>query len=226
MSWKNRMVETLVLVTRCRPEKSSERLLKPPILHAPLRTSSTAASCTQCGKEIRPHFRRLLETRHATIIPFQSLSPEQTRQFSSLATISADRRRITSKRLAVADEIRRSFCTSNDMPPDLLAEIPDDNSGEPVGASEYPESAGKKRGRSKPKAKVTFSAPNNLTADQMLPGANAEIKSYMTKNDIGYTNGYTSYITTCPRYLKRRTKMKELNKMFINIKTGLLCSWC
>ena len=61
---------------------------------------------------------------------------------------------------------------------------------------------------------------NDLSNGDMRPVAASEIKDYLQKNDISFTDGYTCYITTCPRFVRRRMNMKQVNKMFINMTTG------
>ena len=55
----------------------------------------------------------------------------------------------------------------------------------------------------------------------MKPVNSAEIKEYLQTNDIAYSDGHTCYITTCQKYVLRRMLMRQMNKMFINMTTGI-----
>jgi ABC-type proline/glycine betaine transport system ATPase subunit len=61
---------------------------------------------------------------------------------------------------------------------------------------------------------------NSTINGDMRPVTSIQIKEYLQKNDISFTNGHTCYITTCPRYVRRRMTIKQMNKLFINMTTG------
>ncbi|XP_074642291.1 twinkle mtDNA helicase-like isoform X2 [Tubulanus polymorphus] len=54
-----------------------------------------------------------------------------------------------------------------------------------------------------------------------------EVKNYLEKKDIHFTEGYTSFSTTCPRFETARMQSQEKQKLFINSTTGcFVCLSC
>lgn len=49
----------------------------------------------------------------------------------------------------------------------------------------------------------------------------ADIKKYLTAQNIKFDNGHTCFITSCPRLNKRKVKLEETDKMYINMTTGM-----
>ena len=47
-----------------------------------------------------------------------------------------------------------------------------------------------------------------------------QIKQCLTKLGLPITEGYTCFVTSCPRNVRRRVKLKELDKLYINMTTG------
>ncbi|XP_064612722.1 twinkle mtDNA helicase-like [Liolophura sinensis] len=55
----------------------------------------------------------------------------------------------------------------------------------------------------------------------------ADIKKYLTAQSLKFENGHTCFITSCPRLNKRKTKLDETEKIYINMTTGsFVCHAC
>ena len=50
--------------------------------------------------------------------------------------------------------------------------------------------------------------------------ASKEIKKFLKSNNMAFKKGYTSYICSCPRHIKRQLDIDQLDKLFINCTTG------
>ncbi|CAH1792951.1 unnamed protein product [Owenia fusiformis] len=54
-----------------------------------------------------------------------------------------------------------------------------------------------------------------------------EIKKFLKQNTIAVDEGYTCFVMTCPKFTTKRLKTKEIDKLFINMKTGyFVCQSC
>lgn len=68
---------------------------------------------------------------------------------------------------------------------------------------------------------------NVLNPDDMQPVSSSEIRKFLTSNNLSFTEGFTCYVTTCPRHSKRKVRLSELDKLYINTKTGyFVCKSC
>ena len=47
-----------------------------------------------------------------------------------------------------------------------------------------------------------------------------EMKQFLSDNNIAFTEGYACLVTSCPRHVRRKMRLNELDKLFINMKTG------
>lgn len=63
---------------------------------------------------------------------------------------------------------------------------------------------------------------HTLAAEDMQPVSSTEIRSYLNSMSVSFTEGFTCYVTTCPRHCRRRIKVNELDRLYINCTTGML----
>jgi len=54
----------------------------------------------------------------------------------------------------------------------------------------------------------------------MRPVSSSEIKSFLNASSISFSEGYACYVTTCVRHCRKRIRINELDKLFINSTTG------
>ena len=52
-----------------------------------------------------------------------------------------------------------------------------------------------------------------------------EIKSFLNASSVSYSEGHACYVTTCARHCRKRIKINELDKLFINSTTGTSTSF-
>ncbi len=68
--------------------------------------------------------------------------------------------------------------------------------------------------------------PEEMTPipENLKPVSALEIKNYFQRNNLSVSEGYTCYITSCLRHVRKRLKLSEVNKLFVNKTTGgLMC---
>lgn len=57
----------------------------------------------------------------------------------------------------------------------------------------------------------------------MRPVSSGEIRKFLTSCNLSFAEGFTCIVTTCPRHSRRKLKLKELDKLYVNTKTGRCC---
>ena len=55
---------------------------------------------------------------------------------------------------------------------------------------------------------------------EMEPVDAGKIKEFLTESEMVHKQGHTCLITTCPRLTKRRMKLDDVDKLYINMTTG------
>ena len=55
---------------------------------------------------------------------------------------------------------------------------------------------------------------------EVMPVTTGEITKFLTDHNLAGETGYTCITTTCPRILRSRVKLRDMEKLYINMKTG------
>ena len=63
-------------------------------------------------------------------------------------------------------------------------------------------------------------AANVIPLEQSKPVQTGEIKKFLSDNEFAYREGYTCLISTCPRHVRRKIRLSELDRLYINRTTG------
>lgn len=64
---------------------------------------------------------------------------------------------------------------------------------------------------------------NVIPLEQSKPVQTGEIKKFLADNEFVFREGYTCLISTCPRHVRRKIRLSELDRLYINRTTGM-CS--
>jgi hypothetical protein len=74
---------------------------------------------------------------------------------------------------------------------------------------------------------ATKSRGRVLKAEEIKPVHVGEIKTFLDENNISYNEGYTCLITSCPKHVKKKFNLNEVDKLYINMTTGnYVCHSC
>ena len=60
-----------------------------------------------------------------------------------------------------------------------------------------------------------------LKAEEIKPVHISEIKTFFDENNISFSEGYTCLISSCPKHIKKKMNLNEVDKLFINMTTGI-----
>ena len=58
------------------------------------------------------------------------------------------------------------------------------------------------------------------TSNKYGNSRSSEIENFLKEKDIKYKHGYTSFICSCPRHVRRKLDIDEIDKLFINSVSG------
>ena len=61
---------------------------------------------------------------------------------------------------------------------------------------------------------------NVIPLEHSKPVQTGEIKKFLSENEFVHREGYTCLISTCPRHVRRKIKLSELDRLYINLTTG------
>ena len=64
-----------------------------------------------------------------------------------------------------------------------------------------------------------YSTSSNDVED-VAPVSSADIKTFLNKNEISFKQGHTCFNMTCPRVVRRRMKLTDIDKLYLNMTTG------
>ncbi|KAI0231150.1 Twinkle protein, mitochondrial [Lamellibrachia satsuma] len=68
---------------------------------------------------------------------------------------------------------------------------------------------------------------NVIPLEQSKPVQTGEIKKFLADNEFVFREGYTCLISTCPRHVRRKIRLSELDRLYINRTTGyFVCQSC
>ena len=61
---------------------------------------------------------------------------------------------------------------------------------------------------------------NVIPLEHSKPVQTGEIKKFLSENEFVHREGYTCLISTCPRHVRRKIRLSELDRLYINLTTG------